>query len=99
MADEDPRGAAHWIDHFAVGTNDMSAWVDWAIHAIGVSRQPISLLTTEARKKKPADLLFPSVRQWILPSRSISSIRDFSPEKRTGGGDTPVRFLYSPQGD
>ncbi|NIO10056.1 MAG: hypothetical protein GTO40_19450, partial [Deltaproteobacteria bacterium] len=51
MAEGNPRWAVHWIDHVAVGTNDMSAWVDWAIDAIGVPRQRISMLTTQARKR------------------------------------------------
>jgi catechol 2,3-dioxygenase-like lactoylglutathione lyase family enzyme/extradiol dioxygenase family protein len=43
------RGAAHWIDHFVVGTNDIGRWVEWAIDVIGVERHPIEGLTTEAR--------------------------------------------------
>lgn len=51
MADKDPRGAVHWIDHFVVGTNDISTWVEWAVNATGVVRRPIAQLTTAARKK------------------------------------------------
>ena len=51
MADEEPRGAAHWIDHFVVGTNDLSTWVEWALNATGIPRQPIAQLTTAARKR------------------------------------------------
>lgn len=51
MSDVEPRGAVHWIDHYVVGTNDMAAWVDWAVHAIGITRRPIIGLTTAARKK------------------------------------------------
>jgi len=51
MTHTEPRGAVHWIDHFVVGTNDMSAWVEWAVSVTGVRRQPISMLTTQARKK------------------------------------------------
>ena len=47
----EPKGAAHWIDHFVVGTNDMVAWTDWAVNGIGLIRRPIRGLTTEARKK------------------------------------------------
>ena len=50
MADEHRPGPVHWIDHFVVGTNDMGAWIDWAVHAIGVERSPIGGLTTAARK-------------------------------------------------
>jgi catechol 2,3-dioxygenase-like lactoylglutathione lyase family enzyme len=51
MDNVEPQGAAHWIDHFVVGTNDMVAWVDWAVNGIGLTRRPIRGLTTEARKK------------------------------------------------
>ncbi|HXF76081.1 MAG TPA: VOC family protein [Methylomirabilota bacterium] len=51
MADTEPRGAVHWIDHYVVGTNDMGAWVDWAVNATGIPRRPIIGLTTAARKR------------------------------------------------
>ena len=44
-------GAAYWIDHAVVGTNDMSAWVEWAANAIGVTPGRISGLTTIARQR------------------------------------------------
>lgn len=47
----EPKGAAHWIDHFVVGTNDMVAWADWAVNGIGLTRRPFTGLTTAARKK------------------------------------------------
>ena len=49
--DVEPKGAVHWIDHFVVGTNDMVAWVDWAVNATGIARRPIIGLTTAARKR------------------------------------------------
>ncbi len=51
MSDVEPKGAVHWIDHYVVGTNDMVAWVDWAVNAIGLTRRPIIGLTTAARKR------------------------------------------------
>ncbi len=51
MANDEPRGAVYWIDHFVVGTNDMVAWVDWAVKATGIRRSPILGITTAARKK------------------------------------------------
>ncbi len=51
MNDIEPKGAVHWIDHFVVGTNDMGAWVDWAVGATGITRRPIIGLTTAARKR------------------------------------------------
>ena len=47
----EPKGAVHWIDHYVVGTNDMVAWVDWAVNATGIARRPIMGLTTAARKR------------------------------------------------
>src|SRR5215470_20398555 len=51
MAALEPHGAVHWIDHYVVGTNDMGAWVDWAVNATGITRRPIIGLTTSARKR------------------------------------------------
>jgi hypothetical protein len=47
----EPKGAVHWIDHFVVGTNDMAAWAQWAVNAIGLTPRPLIGLTTEARKR------------------------------------------------
>jgi catechol 2,3-dioxygenase-like lactoylglutathione lyase family enzyme len=52
MNNVEPKGAAHWIDHFVVGTNDMVAWTDWAVNGIGLTRRPIRGLTTAAQNKK-----------------------------------------------
>ena len=51
MADVEPRGAVHWIDHYVVGTNDLSGWADWANKATGLPLRPINGLTTNMRKK------------------------------------------------
>ncbi len=51
MADVEPRGAVHWIDHYVVGTNDLSSWADWANKATGLPPRPINGLTTNMRKK------------------------------------------------
>jgi catechol 2,3-dioxygenase-like lactoylglutathione lyase family enzyme len=45
------KGAVHWIDHFVVGTNDMAAWAQWAVNAIGLTPRPLIGLTTAARKR------------------------------------------------
>jgi catechol 2,3-dioxygenase-like lactoylglutathione lyase family enzyme len=51
MGDVEPRGAVHWIDHYVVGTNDLSSWADWANKATGLPPRPINGLTTNMRKK------------------------------------------------
>lgn len=51
MGNDEPRGAVHWIDHYVVGTNDLSAWSYWALNATGLPIRPINGLTTAMRKK------------------------------------------------
>lgn len=58
MALEQRSGAVHWIDHVVVGTNDMSAWVQWAVNAIGVIPGPVSGLTTAARQRNQPISIF-----------------------------------------
>jgi catechol 2,3-dioxygenase-like lactoylglutathione lyase family enzyme len=58
MDNVEPKGAAHWIDHFVVGTNDMVAWVDWAVNGIGLTRRPFRGLTTAAQKKNMKIICF-----------------------------------------
>ena len=38
MAEEQRLETVHWIDHVVVGTNNMNAWVEWAVNAIGGSK-------------------------------------------------------------
>ena len=72
MTDVEPRGAVHWIDHYVVGTNDLSNWADWANKATGLPLRPINGLTTKHEKKKYADLLLHVVGRRILPHRRFS---------------------------
>jgi catechol 2,3-dioxygenase-like lactoylglutathione lyase family enzyme len=58
MNNVEPKGAAHWIDHFVVGTNDMVAWTDWAVNGIGLTRRPFRGLTTAAQKKNMKIICF-----------------------------------------
>ena len=51
MANDEPKGAVHWIDHYVVGTNDLPAWTHWALNATGLPIRPINGLTTNMRKK------------------------------------------------
>ncbi len=97
MADEDPRGAVHWIDHFVVGTNDMSAWVDWAIHAIGVPRQPISLLTTEARKRNLSIFCFLPFGNGSCRLGAFLQPEIFPPSKGLGEETPRYGFFIRPE--
>ncbi len=35
MAEDQRPGALHWIDHFAVPTNDLDRWTDWVANTLG----------------------------------------------------------------
>lgn len=93
MNDVEPRGAVHWIDHYVVGTNDMSAWVDWAVNATGITRQPILNLTTAARKK---NMKVTSFLWWEGGSCRIGAFLqpEFFPPAKPLGEDLPRCGFY-----
>ena len=37
MAEDQRLGALHWIDHYAVATNDLDRWVDWNAKVLGAT--------------------------------------------------------------
>jgi catechol 2,3-dioxygenase-like lactoylglutathione lyase family enzyme len=37
MAEDQRLGACHWIDHYAVPTNDLDRWVDWNARVLGAT--------------------------------------------------------------
>src|SRR5438093_174252 len=37
MAEDQRLGALHWIDHYAVPTNDLDRWVDWNANVLGAT--------------------------------------------------------------
>ena len=93
MSDVEPRGAVHWIDHHIVGTNDMVAWVDWAVNATGIPRRPIVGITTAARKKNVPIMCF---LWWEGGSCRIGAFLQgevFPPSKGLGK-DTPRCALF-----
>ena len=51
MSANERPGTVHWIDHFVVGTNDLTAWLEWAEHAIGAKPERINGLTTASQKR------------------------------------------------
>jgi catechol 2,3-dioxygenase-like lactoylglutathione lyase family enzyme len=93
MSDVEPRGAVHWIDHHIVGTNDMVAWVDWAVNATGIPRQPIVGITTAARKKNVPIMCF---LWWEGGSCRIGAFlqSEVFPPSKGLGKDTPRCALF-----
>ena len=90
----EPRGAVHWIDHFVVGTNNMSAWVDWAVNSTGITRQPIIGLTTAARKR---NIKITSFLWWDGGSCRIGAFLQpeiLSTGKGAGQGSAALRLLH-----
>ena len=98
MNEVEPRGAVHWIDHYVVGTNDMSSWVDWAINATGLPRQPIIGLSTAERKnnRKITSFLW-----WDGGSCRIGAFLqpEFFPPAKPLGEDLPRCGFYIRQED
>ncbi len=93
MNSVEPRGAVHWIDHFVVGTNNMSAWVDWAVNSTGITRQPIIGLTTAARKR---NIKITSFLWWDGGSCRIGAFLqpEFYPPAKELGKDLPRCGFY-----
>ena len=93
MGNKEPRGAVHWIDHYVVGTNDMVAWADWGVNAIGLERQPIFGLKTGQRKKNVPIMCF---LWWEGESCRIGAFlqgENYPPAKELGH-DTPRCGFY-----
>ena len=88
----EPRGAVHWIDHFVVGTNNMSAWVDWAVNSTGINRQPIIGLTTPRANEISKPSLFLVGRR----RRRIGAFLqpEFYPPAKELGKDLPRCGFY-----
>ncbi len=93
MANDEPRGAVHWIDHYVVGTNDMVAWADWAVNATGITRRPIVGITTAARKKNVPIMCF---LWWEGGSCRIGAFlqSEVYPPSKGLGKDTPRCGFY-----
>ncbi|HEY7168743.1 MAG TPA: hypothetical protein VIB79_29565 [Candidatus Binatia bacterium] len=97
MANDESRGAVHWIDHHVVGTNDMVAWADWAVNATGLKRQPINGITTAARKKNVPIMCF---LWWEGGSCRIGAFLqpEVYPASKGLGKDTPrCAFFIRPE--
>ena len=98
MADVEPRGAVHWIDHYVVGTNDLSAWAEWANKATGLPTRPINGLTTNMRKKNTPIFCF---MWWDGGSCRIGAFlqpENYPPAKALGT-DMPRCGFYIRPGD
>jgi catechol 2,3-dioxygenase-like lactoylglutathione lyase family enzyme len=93
MANDEPRGAIHWIDHYVVGTNDMVAWADWANKATGLPLRPINGLTTAGRKKNTPIFCF---MWWEGGSCRIGAFLqpEIYPPAKELGKDTPRCGFY-----
>src|SRR5436309_11325287 len=49
MAEDQRPGTIYWIDHFAVPSNDLDAWIKFQVNVVGAKLNRINGLTTEAR--------------------------------------------------
>jgi catechol 2,3-dioxygenase-like lactoylglutathione lyase family enzyme len=51
MAEDQRPGTIYWIDHFAVPSNDVDAWIKFQMNVLGARLVRINGLTTEARQR------------------------------------------------
>ena len=98
MSDVEPHGAAHWIDHYVVGTNDLGAWPEWANKATGLPLRPIHGITTTARKKNVPIFCF---MWWEGGSCRIGAFLqpEVYPPAKELGKDLPRGGFYIRPGD
>ena len=97
MADVEPRGAVHWIDHYVVGTNDLSGWAEWANKATGLPLRPINGLTTNMRKKNTPIFCF---MWWDGGSCRIGAFlqpENYPPAKKLGTDMPRCGFYIRPE--
>jgi hypothetical protein len=97
MADVEPRGAVHWIDHYVVGTNNLSGWADWANKATGLPLRPINGLTTNMRKKNTPIFCF---MWWDGGSCRIGAFlqpENYPPAKKLGTDMPRCGFYIRPE--
>jgi catechol 2,3-dioxygenase-like lactoylglutathione lyase family enzyme len=97
MAGVEPRGAVHWIDHYVVGTNDLSGWADWANKATGLPLRPINGLTTNMRKKNTPIFCF---MWWDGGSCRIGAFlqpENYPPAKKLGTDMPRCGFYIRPE--
>jgi catechol 2,3-dioxygenase-like lactoylglutathione lyase family enzyme len=97
MANVEPRGAVHWIDHYVVGTNDLYGWADWANKATGLPLRPINGLTTNMRKKNTPIFCF---MWWDGGSCRIGAFlqpENYPPAKKLGTDMPRCGFYIRPE--
>ena len=97
MTTEGYPGTVHWIDHAVLGTNDLNAWVEWAVNAIGATPQPMVGLTTAARRRNQPVFIFMTIGDGSCHFGAFLQREDLPP--RAGlGKDTPrYGFFIRPE--
>ena len=97
MVEERRPGAVHWIDHVVVGTNDMNAWVEWAVNAIGVTHEGIRGLTTAGRQRKQSISAFVFIGDGSCHFGAFLQDEALPPSKGLGSDTPRYGFFVRPQ--
>ncbi len=97
MAAEQRPGPVHWIDHVVLGTNDMSAWVEWVENAFGVTRGGIRGLTTAERKVNRPILSFRFIGDGSCHFGAFLQRDPLPPSKGLGKGTPRYGFFVRPE--
>ncbi len=97
MAVERQPGVVHWIDHMVLGTNDINAWVEWAVHAIGATPGRMAGLTTAARRRNQPIFVFLAIGDGSCHFGAFLQ-REALPPSAGLGKDTPrYGFFVRPE--
>ena len=109
MAEQQTPGAVQWIDHVVVGTNDMNAWVEWAVSAIGASKwnpsgesmrsSPglIGGLTTLERQRDRSIICFLEIGDGSCHFGAFLQKELFPPSEGLGKGTPRYGFFVRPE--
>ncbi|MEE8518586.1 MAG: VOC family protein [Dehalococcoidia bacterium] len=97
MTTRDGAGTAYWIDHMVVGTNDMAAWVAWAVNAIGVVPSPLQGITTDAQKRNQPIASFLDIGDGSCHFGAFLQPENFPPSAGLGKGLPRYGFFVRPE--
>ena len=91
------NGAAHWIDHVVVPTNNIDAWVTWGVNAIGVERGPIRGLSTAEQKRGGTIACFLDIGDGSCHFGAFLQKEQLPPSKGLGVDTPRYAFFVRPE--
>ena len=97
MAGDQRAATVHWIDHVVVGTNDLTAWIDWAVKATGVTPGAIGGLTTADIKRGRPIAIFLDIGDGSCHFGAFLQSEEMPPSKGLGKDLPRYGFFIRPE--